>query len=315
MLNKKILSLICTVAMISTFMTSMVFVKAETNAATVSISSMEKVGVLSDIAGNLATEDVQNYGPAGKMVYPLYKMTLSISGLYEKQYNSTWTAATGFIANNIKTRIKFNDSLFEFINYVPDSPLGGNAVGGLVDGSTDIVSVSWAAMNKAAVSGEFISIYFIPTTNAEVTAEAVFTLMDDYTSLLVDYYDGTSMNATISDTSVGVDSGLVKTQSFTLNEVTKTDVSITKPSVDTTAVVDGFYNAGILASFTIDADANNAVKSVNVGFKDSANNTGSHSISLGNTAVTSGTVNAALNILNVPEGVTIEVTSIAPSAN
>lgn len=91
----------------------------------------------------------------------------------------------------------------------------------------------------------------------------------------------------------------------------KTDVVIAAPVVEESAEANGVYNAGFLADFTVDADANNPVKTVkftvNNGEKDAE-----IAVDLG-TTVEAGTVKVALNILNVATGVEL-TTTVAPVA-
>lgn len=91
----------------------------------------------------------------------------------------------------------------------------------------------------------------------------------------------------------------------------KEDVVIATPAVQKSEEANGVYNAGFLADFTVDADANNPVKAVkftvNNGEKDAET-----TVELG-TTVEAGTVKVALNILNVATGVEL-TTTVAPIA-
>lgn len=91
----------------------------------------------------------------------------------------------------------------------------------------------------------------------------------------------------------------------------KTDVVIAAPAVQKSEEANGVYNAGFLADFTVDADANNAVKAVKFTVNNGSDNAET-TVELG-TTVEAGTVKVALNILNVTAGVEL-TTTVAPIA-
>lgn len=91
----------------------------------------------------------------------------------------------------------------------------------------------------------------------------------------------------------------------------KTDVVIAAPAVEKSEEANGVYNAGFLADFTVDADANNAVKAVKFTVNNGSDNAET-TVELG-TTVEAGTVKVALNILNVTAGVEL-TTTVAPIA-
>lgn len=91
----------------------------------------------------------------------------------------------------------------------------------------------------------------------------------------------------------------------------KEDVVIATPAVQKSEEANGVYNAGFLADFTVDADANNPVKAVKFTVNNGSDNAET-TVELG-TTVEAGTVKVALNILNVTAGVEL-TTTVAPIA-
>lgn len=135
------------------------------------------------------------------------------------------------------------------------------------------------------------------------TAEATYTITFDENTMIVADDWATPVN----------DCATYPTATITVAEAapSKTDVVIAAPAVQKSEEANGVYNAGFLADFTVDADANNAVKAVKFTVNNGSDNAET-TVELG-TTVEAGTVKVALNILNVTAGVEL-TTTVAPIA-
>jgi hypothetical protein len=216
---KKILSLVCAFATVASFAT-MNIAHADDALVTTALE-VSLAGTVEEVLVDYFGDDEFDAW-IDRFSEPVYEVKMTLDGFAEKKYDSVNKVRTGLVTDGGMVIVKFDSTKF-------DCYLTSNYAG-IVEGTDNYAYLTW--MNgdgKITKNGPYGSFYFIPKDGQEVTDYTVFEIpteavgaADAITKFNVEYYDGTSTKATISNDYISVADGKISTSSCYLGTAAPT---------------------------------------------------------------------------------------------